>query len=495
MSTVLVVDDKEMLRDSVGATLQRAGFTIVAACDGKSALDLVSRRRPDAVVTDLRMPGMTGVELLENIREFDDDLPVIVMTAFGAVDTAVRAMKAGAFDYISKPFEGDELVISVRRAIEHAKVRRENAVLRLAASGDAAGSGGSGAPGGPAGPGMARIVGNSPQMARVKDMIRAIAGSHGAVLISGESGVGKEVVARAIHEMSPRAAEPFLALNCPALAESLLESELFGHEKGAFTGADRLRKGRFELADRGTLLLDEISEVSPRIQAKLLRVLQERAFERVGSSATIEVDVRIIATTNRDLGRAVAAGDFRQDLFFRLNVLPLHIPALRERAEDIPVLAAHFVERVARREGLEAPRFTDAAFQRLCEYHWPGNVRELQNLCERAVVLSRSMGAIEADLIAPWLSGPMAGPATGGATPETFPPRAASIIEPGPIPAANGSASQCTLEEIERRAIVETLVRFNGHRQRTAEALGIGVRTLGLKLKKWKEMRLVAESL
>lgn len=493
MSAILVVDDKEMLRDSVGATLQRAGFTILAACDGKSALEMVSRRRPDAVVTDLRMPGMTGVELLENIREFDEDLPVIVMTAFGAVDTAVRAMKAGAFDYLSKPFEGDELVISVRRAIEHARVRRENAVLRVAASGDGSSSSASTGAGGP---GMDRIVGDSPTMRKVKDQIRAIATSHGAVLISGESGVGKEVVARAIHEMSPRSGEPFLALNCPALAESLLESELFGHEKGAFTGADRLRKGRFELADRGTLLLDEISEVSPRIQAKLLRVLQERAFERVGSSSTIEVDVRIIATTNRDLGRAVGAGDFRQDLFFRLNVLPLHIPALRERTEDIPTLAAHFVERVARREGLEAPKFTDAAIERLCGYHWPGNVRELQNLCERAVVLSRSMGAIEADLIAPWLSGPLAGPATGGAA-HAAPAAnsAASIIEPGPLPGASGGAGNCTLEEIERRAIVEALVRFNGHRQRTAEALGIGVRTLGLKLKKWKEMRLVAESL
>ena len=493
MSAILVVDDKEMLRDSVGATLQRAGFTILAACDGKSALEMVSRRRPDAVVTDLRMPGMTGVELLENIREFDEDLPVIVMTAFGAVDTAVRAMKAGAFDYLSKPFEGDELVISVRRAIEHARVRRENAVLRVAASGDGSGAS-TGA--GPGGPGMDRIVGDSPTMRKVKDQIRAIAASHGAVLISGESGVGKEVVARAIHEMSPRSCEPFLALNCPALAESLLESELFGHEKGAFTGADRLRKGRFELADRGTLLLDEISEVSPRIQAKLLRVLQERAFERVGSSSTIEVDVRIIATTNRDLGRAVGAGEFRQDLFFRLNVLPLHIPALRERTEDIPTLAAHFVERVARREGLEAPKFTDAALDRLCGYHWPGNVRELQNLCERAVVLSRSMGAIEADLIAPWLSGPLAGPATGGAAHAApVANSAASIIEPAPLPGAANASSNCTLEEIERRAIVEALVRFNGHRQRTAEALGIGVRTLGLKLKKWKEMRLVAESL
>jgi DNA-binding NtrC family response regulator len=498
MSTVLVVDDKEMMRDSVGTTLQRAGFTILSAPGGQQALDTIARRRPDCVVTDLKMPGLTGMELLESIRDIDDDLPVVLMTAYGDVGTAVKAIKLGAFDFITKPFEGDELVIAVKRGIEHARLKRENAVLRL--GGSACGESGNPAAQSSGPRGAHRIVGDSPIMQEVKDQVRAIAGSHGTVLITGESGVGKEVVARAIHELSPRDREPFLAMNCPALAESLLESELFGHEKGAFTGADRLRKGRFELSDRGTLLLDEISEVSPQIQAKLLRVLQERSFERVGSSTTIGVDVRVIATTNRDLPREVAKGSFRQDLFYRLNVLPLRVPPLRERRDDIPALARHFVAQVALREGVEAPRVNDDAIDRLCAYRWPGNVRELQNLIERAVVLSRGK-AIDARLLAPWLDDHASAP--------TAHVESAIEIKPGGTAAhaspMNGAAS-CLgpiipreriplLEEIERQAIVETLERFRGHRQKTAEALGIGVRTLGLKLKKWKEDQLVAVDL
>jgi len=497
MSTVLVVDDKEMMRDSVGTTLQRAGFTIVAAPGGQQALDVIARRRPDCVVTDLKMPGLTGVELLEHIRDIDDDLPVILMTAYGDVGVAVKAIKLGAFDFISKPFEGDELVIAVKRAIEHARLKRENAVLRLGGSAAADGA----APGADsAGPrGVERIVGESPIMQEIKDQVRAIANSHGTVLIAGESGVGKEVVARAIHDLSPRAHEPFLAMNCPALAESLLESELFGHEKGAFTGADRLRKGRFELADRGTLLLDEISEVSPQIQAKLLRVLQERSFERVGSSTTIGVDVRVVATTNRDLPREVAKGNFRQDLFYRLNVLPLRLPPLRERRDDIPALARHFVAQVAAREGIAPPPISEDAVDALIGYRWPGNVRELQNLLERAVVLARGR-AIDARLLAPWLD------QNSSATIEHHEPS----IETKPSATAGLNGSHPgegaigpiiprdripLLEEIERQAIIETLERFRGHRQKTAEALGIGVRTLGLKLKKWKDEQLVAVDL
>ncbi|TVQ61920.1 MAG: sigma-54-dependent Fis family transcriptional regulator [Phycisphaerales bacterium] len=492
MSTVLVVDDKEMLRDSVGATLQRAGFTVIVASDGAAALETVTRRRPDAVVTDLKMPGLSGVELLEQVRAFDEDLPVVLMTAFGSVETAVKAIKLGAYDYICKPFEGDELVIAVKRAIDHAKLKRENAVLRLGAA-----PGGAPADGGARG--MERVIGDSATMRLVKEQLCAVAESHGNVLICGESGTGKEVVARAIHEMSPRAGEPFLAMNCPALAESLLESELFGHEKGAFTGADRLRKGRFELADKGTLLLDEISEVSPQIQAKLLRVLQEREFERVGSSATIRVDVRVIATTNRDLPGAVREGKFRQDLFFRLNVLPIHLPGLRERREDIPALAAHFVGLIARREGIAPPEIEPDAMARLGAYSWPGNVRELQNLCERAVVLSRGR-SICAELVAPWLRAgePDAAAAhqRNGVTGHHTATDRNEIIEARPAPGQRPApAGLRTLEEIEREAICDALATFNGHRQRTAEALGIGVRTLGLKLKKWKEQRLVSESL
>ncbi len=356
MTTVLVVDDKEMMRDSVGSTLQRAGMSVVTAPDGPGALELIAKKRPDAVVSDLKMPGLSGIELVGKVREIDDELPVILMTAFATVATAVDAMKHGAFDYLTKPFEGDELIIAVKRAVEHGRMARENAVLRLGS--------GQGAPAcgeddcGPAccgGRGLSRIIGESDAIRKLKEQIRAVSSSHGTVLIYGESGAGKEVVARAVHESSPRAGAPFLGVNCAALSESLLESELFGHERGAFTGAEKLRKGRFELADGGTLLLDEVSEVSPQIQAKLLRVLQERAFERVGSSLTIGVDVRVVATSNRDLPRTVASGGFRQDLYFRLNVLPVHVPALRDRLSDVPLLAAHFVAETCRREGRTFP--------------------------------------------------------------------------------------------------------------------------------------------
>ncbi len=515
MSTVLVVDDKEMMRDSVTQTLKRAGFAVVQAGDGPSALDSIARKRPDAVVTDLKMPGMTGVQLLDRIREIDDDLPVVVMTAFGTIETAVDAMKRGAYDYVQKPFEGDELIIAIKRGLGHRKLVRENAVLRVA---NTAGTG----VGANERRGLDRLIGDSPAMQRVKEQLSAVAASQGTVLVTGESGTGKEVVAHAIHDMSPRGEHPFLAVNCAALSESLLESELFGHERGAFTGAEKLRKGRFELADGGTLLLDEVSEVSPQIQAKLLRVLQERAFERVGSSLTIGVDVRVVATSNRDLPAEVADNKFRGDLFFRLNVLPIHLPALRERAEDVPALAQHFVERVCAREGRAALSFEEGALELMQEYRWPGNVRELQNICERAVVLAAASGvtdggAIPRSMIEPWLL-PAARPLlTAGGV--------ASLVAAASFSGANGSVNGSgqgsayddddefeapevvvrreasmlpgvrTLAEIERETIVQTLKRYDGHRQRTAKALGIGVRTLGLKLKKWKEEALVPQGL
>ena len=517
MHTVLVVDDKELLRDSVGATLQRAGFTVLTAGDARTAMETVMRRKPDVVVTDLKMPGMTGMELLEQIKQVDDALPVVLMTAYGAVETAVRAIKLGAFDYITKPFEGDELVISVKRAVEHARLVRENAVLRSSMSPSSAGG---------AGPlsgrvGLERIVGESAAMRRVKQQILAVAESHGTVMVCGESGTGKEVIARAIHELSPRCQEPFLAVNCAALTESLLESELFGHERGAFTGAARLRKGRFELSDKGTLLLDEISEISGSVQAKLLRVLQERAFERVGSSMAIGVDVRVIATSNRDLPESVSRGDFRQDLFFRLNVLPIHLPGLRDRLEDVPALCEHFLELIGQREGRAPKVFSADALELMQCYQWPGNVRELSNICERAAVLCRSE-VIERSMIEPWLligerisvrgiggfgttngvfEGPMGLGMTNGETGIGRGGNGVAVTVNSPA-AAKFMADPTSvmvegrpLEDIEREAIVMTLTKFGGHRQRTAEALGIGVRTLGLKLKKWKEMQLVEPTL
>ncbi len=481
MHTILVVDDKEMLRDSVATTLQRAGYTVITATSGDEALETIAARRPDGVVTDLKMPGLTGIELIERAKQIDEDLPIILMTAYGTIQTAVQAMRLGAFDYVTKPFEGDELIISVKRALEYARLKRDNAVLRIAADGRATGNS-------PALLGPDRIIGRSQPIRDIKERLKAIAASQGTVLISGESGTGKEVVARALHEMSPRANEPFLAMNCAAMSESLLESELFGHEKGAFTGADRLRKGRFELAHQGTLLLDEVSEVRPQLQAKLLRVLQERAFERVGSSTTIGVDVRVIATTNRDLTREVAGNSFRQDLYFRLNVLPLHLPALRERVEDITLLAPHFVQGVCAREGRPTKRLTDTALEALMGYSWPGNVRELQNLCERAVVLSHT-DEISADLIQPWLT-------SGGSHDITAIPGPVAVHKTNGVHHQSGLLGEPKhLCDIEREIIVDTLGRFQGHRQKTARALGIGVRTLGLKLKKWKQEKLVEETL
>lgn len=510
--SILVVDDKEMMRDSIGSTLTRAGFSVRTACDAKGALKEIAARRPDAVVTDLNMPGMTGIELAGEIQAIDDDIPVILMTAFGTIETAVQAMKKGAYDYITKPFEGDELIISLKRAIAHAAVVRENAILKAniyrAGNGNDLGA-----------TGLDRLIGESDAMRKVREQVRAVASSHGTVLITGESGVGKEVVARAVHDLSPRVESPYLAINCAALNESLLESELFGHEKGAFTGADSLRKGRFELADKGSLLLDEVSEVSPQIQAKLLRVLQERAFERVGSSITIGVDVRIIATSNRDLPHAASMGEFRQDLFYRLNVLPIQIPTLRERLSDVPILAQFFIDQICQRDGRRCSRFNDEAIGMLKAYQWPGNVRELQNICERAVVLSdQKSTTISHSLIEPWLM-------TSRPTPKATPLRASSIngsasrmTETKPIAHTNGQGQNSfistssftehkpsaepviqpgdrTLADLERDTIVATLQRFNGHRQKTAKALGIGVRTLGLKLKKWKEESLVSPNL
>ncbi len=500
---ILIVDDKQMMRDSVGAQLQRAGFAIVSAADGNSALAMVARHRPSAVITDLRMPEMDGLELLTRLKQADAQLPVVLMTAYGSVDGAVKAMKQGAFDFIQKPFEGDQLVLTMKRAVENRELVHENAALKTAIQQQFGSS--------------PVLVGKSPLMRNLAQQIQQIARSHGTVLICGESGTGKEVVARTIQAHSPRNGRVMLCLNCAALSSNLLESELFGHERGAFTGAENMRKGRFELADGGTLLLDEISEISPQLQAKLLRVLQEQQFERVGSSSTMQIDVRVIATTNRDLSQSVAAGTFRQDLFYRLNVLPIHLPPLRQRGEDIPLLAEHFLTQVAMREGKEPRVFDAEAIELMQRYNWPGNVRELQNICERASVLARST-VITAGLIQPWLMmhmpvavatpAPMmwsdrAIAAAGGAlTPppmqQPVPHRPAEMGEgafppASPVAAAPGGVQ--TLEDLEREQIIRTLGRFNGNRQQTADALGIGLRTLGLKLKKWKEANLVAQTL
>ncbi len=470
---VLVVDDKQIMRDSVGATLRRAGLTVVVAADGKAALAAVARHRPDAMITDLRMPEMDGLQLLKRIADIDDQLPVVLMTAYGTVDVAVDAMKHGAFDFVQKPFEGDQLVMTLRRAVEHRRLIHENAALKSSNQSLEE------AP---------MLIGQSQVMRKLGTQIKQIAQSNGTVLVHGQSGVGKEVVARTIHACSQRRDRVMLCVNCAALSSSLLESELFGHEKGAFTGAEQLRKGRFELADGGTILLDEISEISPQLQAKLLRVLQEQQFERVGSSLTMQINVRVIATTNRDLIQCVADGSFRQDLYYRLNVLPVEVPPLAGRLEDVPVLANHFLHQLTLRDGRDAKHFDLQATELLQSYRWPGNVRELQNICERACVLSRGR-TITANVIRPWLMGPSPENAVGAAE-----NRSGQAPQIHVTAAASSFYDPKPLEQVEREEILRALEFNHGNRQRTAHALGIGVRTLGLKLKKWKENNLVGQT-
>jgi len=447
MARILIVDDQELIRDSLAATLAREGYEVVAAGDGPVAVSRLEGQRFDLMITDMKMPRMTGIELLAESRRLRPDMPVVMMTAFATVQTAVDAMKLGAYDYIQKPFDGDEIKQLVDRTLEHGRLKLENQALRAMAE-----------------PLIARpLISSSGIMAEVKKRIELVGRSNATVLIRGESGTGKEVVARAIHAASERRDRPFLAVNCAALSENLLESELFGHEKGAFTGADKLRRGRFELADGGSLLLDEISEIAPSLQAKLLRVLQESTFERVGSSVSQQIDVRVIATSNRNLEQSVDEGKFRQDLFYRLNVVPIELPALRHRIEDVPDLARHFLHLIARRDRAAFRHIDSDALRVMQKYDWPGNVRELQNIVERAVVLEPDPAVIHGETIEPWLKSRISPTASGDAL-----------------------AGQ-PLADVEKQVILSTLQRFKGHRIKTATALGIGVRTLGMKLKRWKE--------
>ncbi len=416
------------------------------AADGFKALGKLDGFTPHLILTDLKMPGMDGIELMGKVRTRHPDSEVVVMTAFGAVETAVEAMRAGAADYLTKPLNFDELLIVTERTLERSKLHAEAAELK-ARLGERSRKG--------------NIIGDSPLMQKVFKVIDQVAPSRASVLITGESGTGKELVAEAIHQQSPRANGPFIKLHCAALAETLLESELFGHERGAFTGAVARRDGRFQLADGGTLFLDEIGEISPSVQVKLLRFLQEREFERVGGSQTIQVDVRVIAATNRDLAGAVSKGNFREDLYYRLNVVSLEMPALRERKTDIPILANFFLQRFARENGKPIKGFSDGALESLVAYDWPGNVRELENAVERSVVMTN------ADLV------------HQEALPTNVAPRVGADGAP-PIPGS-------TLEDIERFAILKTLEQTGGSTSRAAEILGISVRKIQYKLHAYRE--------
>ena len=451
MACICVIDDQAMMRDSLEATLTAQDHKVFAYDNAQEALTMIKQQSFDAVLTDLRMPGLDGVGMLREMRRLGLDVPVVLMTAHASVPTAVEAMKLGAFDYVQKPFDAQEIEIVIERALRDRSLVRDNEILRREIEDLDR---------------QRELVGQSPALQPVLEKIQRVAQSSATVLITGESGTGKELIARAIHVASARANQPMLCVNCAALSPTLLESELFGHEKGSFTGADRMRKGRFELADGGTLLLDEVSEIAPPLQSKLLRILQEREFERVGSSVTRRVDVRVIATTNRDLRDWAAKARFREDLFYRLSVLPIEVSPLRERREDIPLLLDYFVGRISAREARARPKFTADALRMLQEYARPGNVRELENLCERVSVLEAGREVAPAT-IAPLLNGPIK---TASAAAEGLQYRDGQI-----------------LSDAERTLILHTLERFSGHRERTARALGIGLRTLGLKLKRWRE--------
>jgi DNA-binding NtrC family response regulator len=455
MTKVLIVEDNETLRFGMRATLERAGFEVADAADGPSALERHERGDVDLVITDLKMAPMDGMEVLRRVKARRPSTEVIVITAYGTIELAVEAMKAGAADFVEKPFSPDALEIRVRRleTFIAERARREQAeaetdYLREVVSRRFQ---------------VDEIVGSSPVMLSVFEQIRKVAPTESAVLITGESGTGKELVARAIHRNSRRAAGPFVQVNCGALAEGVLESELFGHEKGAFTGAVRRRKGRFELAQGGTLLLDEVGEVPPSTQVKLLRVLQEKTYERVGGEETLRADVRIVAATNRDLRKEVESGGFREDLYYRLHVIPIEMPPLRDRPEDIPLLADFFLARLCRERGHAPVALTPGAKSVLGSYAWPGNVRELENVMERALVLADGPSIDAADL--PLLTKPS--PSRLVTLPEGDPPL------------------NDTLQSLERQLILRALARSGGVKAEAARRLGIKESALYYKLEKY----------
>ncbi len=440
-ASILVVDDEPAMRLLVTSILRDEGYDVTATANGEEALQLIERRHHHLIISDLKMPGMSGVDLLERVKQEDPETAVILLTAFGTVEGAVEAMRKGAAHYLLKPLTNpDELRLAVRRVLEERRIADEATTLRQATEAVFP---------------FGEIIAGDSRMRAALDHARSVAPADSTVLITGETGTGKELIARAIHHWSGRSSQAFVAVNCAALAESLLESELFGHEKGAFTGAVAQRRGRFELAHGGTLFLDEVGEMSPALQAKLLRVLQDGTLERVGGTKTVTVDVRVIAATNRDPAQMVAARAFREDLFYRLSVFPIHLPPLRERPSDILSLAEHILRQVTRRLGKRITGFSKEAVSLLREYGWPGNIRELQNVVERAVILCQ-----EERILPAHLNLALASPASAAAGPKT-------------------------LKELEREAILSALTTCQGNRREAAKQLGIGLRTLYARLKEY----------
>ena len=453
METVLVVDDEKNYPLILGAVLEEEGFEVLTANSGRDALEIQKTSDVDLILTDMKMPSMNGIELLEKIKAIDTDMPVIMMTAYGSVDKAVEAMEKGAYSYILKPFDNEKLVVYVNKAISMYRVVKENRRLRDAVKSQYS---------------FGNIIGKSKVMHDVYENIRKVAPSSVTVLIEGESGTGKELVAKSIHFNSPRREKSFVAVNCSALAESLLESELFGHEKGAFTGAVAMKKGRFEMADGGTLFLDEIGELSPGLQVKLLRVLQEKVFERVGGVKPVSVNIRIIAATNKNLKNEMVKQQFREDLFYRLNVVHIVLPPLQQRKEDIHLLAEHFIAKYAHEHKSDIPvNGISKEIQRLFyDYAWPGNVRELENVIERAMVMCTTAKISEADL------------------PKEFKANVYNTLYLEGIP-ANAHLDEI-LDLIEKKMISRALKLTGNVQSEAAKLLGIGKSGLNWKIKKFK---------
>ncbi|MBD5418236.1 MAG: sigma-54-dependent Fis family transcriptional regulator [Desulfovibrio sp.] len=449
-SSILVVDDDDAHRSMLKTMLRSWGFTVEEATDGDEAVDLVRERAFDAVLSDVRMARMDGIHALKAMLEYNPALPVVLMTAFSSVETAVDALRIGAYDYLVKPLDFDLLRETLEQAIERSQHSVENRELRRQLTESASSQ---------------DIVGRSDALKRMLGFIETVAPTEATVLITGESGTGKELVARALHSSSARADKPLVTVNCAALTETLLESELFGHEKGAFTGADRRREGRFVQANGGTLFLDEIGEMPLQLQAKLLRALQQGEIQRVGSDVPITVDVRVIAATNRNLLREAQEKRFREDLFFRLNVISIEVPALRQRGDDIPLLAAYFLQRFAERNRKSIKGFSPQALDSMRRYRWPGNVRELENAVERAVILCCG------DLV----------------TPAELPDTVAHAPEPAEAPEPQDAISLAgmALEDVERLAIEDTLRQTGDNKSEAARRLGITRATLHNKLRKY----------
>jgi len=442
--TVLVADDEKNIREGLREALLLDGYEVLAAADGREALDIVNRGEVDLLITDLKMPRLSGEELLKSVSVQFPTVPVIILTGHGTIESAVQAMHDGAYDFLTKPVNLDRLSLLVRRALTSRELALQNRAMQEELERRS---------------GFASIIGRSAEMRQVFEMVRQVAPSRSSVLITGESGVGKEMIAEALHYNSPRKDKPFIKVHCAALTETLLESELFGHEKGAFTGAIARKRGRFELAHLGTLFLDEIGEINQNVQIKLLRVLEERRFERVGGEETIEADVRLIAATNRDLREAIAKGSFREDLYYRLNVVNINVPPLRERKEDIALLAASFLKEFSQENEKPIEGIDPKARLALYNYSWPGNVRQLRNTIESAVVLCKG-STVSLEDLPPNVRGE-----TGGDT----------------VRIAVGAS----LADAEKEVIRSTLAREGGNKSRTADILGIGRKTLHRKIEEY----------